>query len=43
MRMSFGYTEKWVGGKKSIQLRMEGASQREWWDRVVLPSWVGAS
>jgi len=27
MRMSFGYTEKWVGGKKSIQLRMEGASQ----------------
>jgi len=41
MRMSFGYTEKWVGGKKSIQLRMEGATQREWWDTVVLPSLVG--
>jgi len=41
MRMSFGYTEKWVGGKKSIQLRMEGASQREWWERVVLPSLLG--
>jgi len=27
MRMSFGYTEKWVGGKKRVQLRMEGASQ----------------
>jgi len=27
MRMSFGYTEKWVGGKKSIQLKMEDASQ----------------
>jgi len=41
MRMSFGYTEKWVGGRKSIQLRMEGASQREWWERVVLPSLLG--
>ena len=41
MRMSFGYTEKWVGGKKRVQLRMEGASQREWWDRVVLPSLLG--
>jgi hypothetical protein len=41
MRMSFGYTEKWVGGKKSIQLKMEGAPQREWWERVVLPSLVG--
>jgi hypothetical protein len=41
MRMSFGYTEKWVGGKKRVQLRMEGATQREWWDRVVLPSLVG--
>jgi len=41
MRMSFGYTEKWVGGKKSIQLKMEGASQREWWDTVVLPSLLG--
>ncbi|PSN85166.1 hypothetical protein B9Q02_07335, partial [Candidatus Marsarchaeota G1 archaeon BE_D] len=27
MRMSFGYTEKWVGGRKRVQLRMEGASQ----------------
>jgi hypothetical protein len=41
MRMSFGYIVKWVGGKKSIQLRMEGASQRAWWDTVVLPSLVG--
>ena len=41
MRMSFGYTEMWVGGKKSIQLRMEGASHREWWDTVVLPSLLG--
>ena len=41
MRMSFGYKEKWVGGKKRVQLKMEGASQREWWERVVLPSLVG--
>ena len=41
MRMSFGYTEKWVGGRKRVQLRMEGASQREWWERVVLPSLLG--
>ncbi|PSN97269.1 hypothetical protein B9Q07_12315, partial [Candidatus Marsarchaeota G2 archaeon ECH_B_3] len=41
MRMSFGYIVKWVGGRKSIQLRMEGASQREWWDTVVLPSLLG--
>ena len=41
MRMSFGYIVKWVGGKKRVQLRMEGASQREWWERVVLPSLVG--
>ena len=41
MRMSFGYTEKWVGGKKRVELRMEGASQREWWERVVLPSLLG--
>ena len=27
MRMSFGYTEKWGGGRKRVQLRMEGASQ----------------
>jgi hypothetical protein len=26
----------WVG-----ELKMEGASQREWWERVVLPSLVG--
>ena len=38
MRMMFGYTEKWVGGKKRVELRMEGAPQRDWWDRVVLPS-----
>ena len=41
MRMSFGYIVKWEGGKKSIQLRMEGASRVAWWDRVVLPSLVG--
>ncbi|PSN95622.1 hypothetical protein B9Q06_05445, partial [Candidatus Marsarchaeota G2 archaeon ECH_B_2] len=41
MRMMFGYTEKWVGGKKRVELRMEGASQKEWWDRVVLPSLLG--
>ena len=27
MRMSFGYTEKWVGGRKRVQLKMEDASQ----------------
>ena len=41
MRLRFGYTEKWVGGKKRVELKMEGASQREWWDRVVLPSLLG--
>jgi len=41
MRMMFGYTEKWVGGKKRVELRMEGASRVAWWDRVVLPSLVG--
>jgi len=41
MRMSFGYIVKWVGGRKSIQLRMEGASQKAWWDTVVLPSLLG--
>ena len=41
MRLRFGYTEKWVGGKKRVQLRMEGASQRDWWDTVVLPSLLG--
>ncbi|PSN82675.1 hypothetical protein B9Q01_07300 [Candidatus Marsarchaeota G1 archaeon OSP_D] len=42
MRLRFGYTEKWVGGRKRVQLRMEGASQREGWDTVVLPSLLGA-
>ena len=41
MRMSFGYIVKWVGGRKRVQLRMEGASRVAWWDRVVLPSLVG--
>jgi len=41
MRMSFGYTEKWGGGRKRVQLRMEGASRVAWWDAVVLPSLVG--
>jgi len=39
--MRLGYRVKWVRGKKSIELKMEGASQREWWDQVVLPSLVG--
>jgi len=39
MRLRFGYKEKWVGGRKYIKLRMEGASQRRvWWGHVVLPS-----
>ena len=41
MRMRFGYIVKWEGGKKSIVLRMEGASRVAWWDRVVLPSLLG--
>jgi hypothetical protein len=28
-------------GKKRVELRMEGAPQRDWWDRVVLPSLLG--
>ncbi|MFP3225291.1 MAG: hypothetical protein RXR30_05880 [Nitrososphaeria archaeon] len=27
-----------VKGKKRVELKMEGASQKEWWDKVVLPS-----
>ena len=39
MRMRLGCTVSWVGGRKRVELCMEGASQRrEWWDRVVLPS-----
>jgi Putative transposase DNA-binding domain. len=38
MRLKFGYTTNWDGKKKSVELKMEGASQREWWDKVVLPS-----
>jgi len=41
MRLRFGYKEKWVGGRERAQLWMEGASQKAWWDRVVLPSLVG--
>jgi len=41
MRLRFGYKEKWVGGKKRVELKMEGASQRDWWDTVVLPSLLG--
>jgi len=41
MRLTFGYTTNWEDGKKRVELRMEGASQKEWWDRVVLPSLVG--
>jgi len=39
--MSFGYTTNWEDGRKRVELRMEGASQREWWERVVLPSLLG--
>ena len=38
MRLRFGYTTNWEDGRKRVELRMEGASQREWWDTVVLPS-----
>ena len=41
MRLTFGYTTNWEDGKKRVGLRMEGAPQRDWWDRVVLPSLVG--
>ena len=42
MRLRFGYIVKWVGGRKRVELWMEGASQRrEWWDSIVLPSLVG--
>jgi len=41
MRLRFGYIVKWVGGKKRVQLRMEGASRVAWWDTVVLPSLLG--
>jgi putative transposase len=42
MRLKFGYTERWEGGKKHVELRMEGVPrQREWWDGNVLPSLVG--
>ncbi|PSN93868.1 hypothetical protein B9Q09_05020 [Candidatus Marsarchaeota G2 archaeon ECH_B_SAG-C16] len=41
MRLTFGYTTNWEDGKKRVELRMEGASQKEWWDAVVLPSLVG--
>ena len=40
MRLTFGYTTNW-DGKKRVELRMEGASQKEWWDNVVLPSLLG--
>lgn len=41
LRMGFGYSVSWEGGKKYIHLRMGGASQKEWWDQVVLPSLLG--
>ena len=41
MRLKFGYTTNWNDGKKRVELRMEGASQKEWWDHVVLPSLLG--
>jgi Transposase and inactivated derivatives len=41
MRLRFGYTTNWEDGRKRVELKMEGASQREWWERVVLPSLLG--
>ncbi|PSO05452.1 hypothetical protein B9Q13_01770, partial [Candidatus Marsarchaeota G2 archaeon ECH_B_SAG-G16] len=41
MRLRFGYTTNWEDGRKRVELRMEDASQREWWDTVVLPSLLG--
>jgi len=41
MRLTFVYTTNWEDGKKRVELRMEGASQREWWNNVVLPSLLG--
>jgi len=38
MRMRFGYTVKWKGKRKCVELKMGGASRREWWDSTVLPS-----
>ena len=41
MRLKFGYTTNWDGKKKRVELKMEGASQKEWWDNVVLLSLLG--
>jgi hypothetical protein len=30
-----------VNGKKRVELKMEGVSQKEWWDNMVLPSLLG--
>jgi len=38
MRLTFWYKTNWDDKKKRVELRMEGASQQEWWDKVVLPS-----
>ena len=41
MRMSFGYIVKWVGGRKRVQLKMEGASQMVGHGGSTLPlGWV---
>jgi len=32
MRLRFGYTTNWEDGRKRVQLRMEGAPQRDWWN-----------
>jgi len=41
MRLTFGYTTNWEDGRKRVEPKMDGASQKAWWDRVVLPSLVG--
>ena len=38
---SIEWKKRKVNGKKRVELKMEGASQKEWWDNVVLPSLLG--
>jgi len=40
MRTRFVHTE-WEGENKRVEPKVEGASQRDWWDRAVLPSLLG--
>ncbi|MFP3219833.1 MAG: hypothetical protein RXR41_01565 [Candidatus Marsarchaeota archaeon] len=40
MRTRFVHTE-WEGENKRVEPKVEGASQRDWWGRAVLPSLLG--